>query len=183
MWILKLFIFLKELFSAVLIHDAKWLYAKGSGAFKEWDLGRHAVVASVSSRPSCKLTWRAARVVLSPGATRCMRSPPGVHLPLDFLSLQLDCQCGSVPWDDRSLVIGFCFLRGNSEVVCLSSSLTDTTTFIWVPGSREREEEPLQPLGKTGKAKGVYVTKSIAWQNQDFSLPISPSYLTESAAS
>ena len=108
-----------------------------------------------------KLTWRT-YMGCSQSRGHDVLLPIGLHLPLDFLYLQLHCQYWIVPWENRSLVLCFCFLGGNLEVVFLSSSLTDITTFVCVPGSWEQEKEPFQPLCETGKAKGVYVTKSIA---------------------
>lgn len=144
--------FFKKLFSAILIHDTK-LSSEGLGAFAEGNGSQ----AGPGVSPCVGLDGG------SPSLGHCLLMPMDfTYLLTSFLSgCELLCRRWIVPerihW---SLVIYFDSPGGNS-VVLLSPSLPDITTFMrcWQLKTRERT---LQPSCKAGKAKGVYVTKSIA---------------------
>lgn len=114
--------FFKKLFSAILIPGTK-LSSEESGAFEEgagsWaDPGVHSH-QRVDAAPI-----------------------PEHHLPLNFFSLLLWAELSLLDcsWENWSLVIGIDSSGRNSEVVLLSPSLTDVTTFLWVPGYWEPEK-------------------------------------------
>lgn len=148
--------FFKKLFSAILIHGTK-LSSEGSGAFEEgaW-------------------SW-ADPGVLSHGGLDAAPIP-GHHLPLNFLCLRLWAALSllNCSWENWSLVIGIDSSGGNSEVVLLSPSLTDVTTFTRVPGHWEPEKGHCNPL-KNCKDQRNIGDKSIA--NPRISLPVSLSFL------